>query len=378
MADLQSRLDAVFGGLKKPQDEAEKPEWQPTKKSVFRGGALREGGDSSDEEREWQERQRKELVPGLIRELVAEGEPDAGDFQPSAAFCRAMDREEEYNEVDELATGEERELLRSGPRTDMPPRSTEVLPDNVWEQRIREREAAAEAEAAGNGGMAEPMQAEAPGQAAAAPEREPSSPGALRPTPSKRVRFQGVPEPWVPPHRREGYATRPPAGPPAASRQGPTSGGSRVPDHVRHPDRYTCYTFDEPVTVGGGVGQLAQERDAEQSQAVHEALALAQWPAEEGAAEPDAGRWRGEVGGGIQFRPRRPGQDAAGGGGTQEAPRAKPAPQAAAPMAISEEEEAEEGEQAEQEAPAGAAAGAPGGRRRQYRSSRMADDEDGA
>ena len=64
MADLQSRLDAVFGGLKKTQDEEEKPEWQPTKKSVFRGGALREGGDSSDEEREWQERQRKELVPG--------------------------------------------------------------------------------------------------------------------------------------------------------------------------------------------------------------------------------------------------------------------------------------------------------------------------
>lgn len=27
---------------------------------------------------------------------------------------------------------------------------------------------------------------------------------------------------------------------------------SYVPDHVRHPEKYTCYTLDEPIIVGGG------------------------------------------------------------------------------------------------------------------------------
>ena len=25
-----------------------------------------------------------------------------------------------------------------------------------------------------------------------------------------------------------------------------------MPDHVRHPDKYTCYVLDEPLVVGGG------------------------------------------------------------------------------------------------------------------------------
>ena len=31
---------------------------------------------------------------------------------------------------------------------------------------------------------------------------------------------------------------------------------SRVPDHVRNPGSYTCYTLDEPVWVGGAAGDL--------------------------------------------------------------------------------------------------------------------------
>lgn len=30
---------------------------------------------------------------------------------------------------------------------------------------------------------------------------------------------------------------------------------SRVPDHVKHPERYTCYVLDEPLVVGGGGDQ---------------------------------------------------------------------------------------------------------------------------
>jgi hypothetical protein len=43
------------------------------------------------------------------------------------------------------------------------------------------------------------------------------------------------------------------ARPSAVQRQGlPPRTRSYVPDHVRNPQRYTCYTLDEPILVGGG------------------------------------------------------------------------------------------------------------------------------
>lgn len=36
------------------------------------------------------------------------------------------------------------------------------------------------------------------------------------------------------------------------SGQGRTPRRSTVPDHVRNPDKYTCYVLDEPLTVGEG------------------------------------------------------------------------------------------------------------------------------
>lgn len=40
--------------------------------------------------------------------------------------------------------------------------------------------------------------------------------------------------------------------PPAAPKPGPGRSLSYVPDHVKNPQRYTCYVLDEPITVGGG------------------------------------------------------------------------------------------------------------------------------
>ena len=34
--------------------------------------------------------------------------------------------------------------------------------------------------------------------------------------------------------------------------QGTNPRRSTVPDHVRNPDKYTCYVLDEPLLVGGG------------------------------------------------------------------------------------------------------------------------------
>lgn len=61
---LQSRLNAVFGALSRP-GEKDPGAWQPSTEQVFRTGS--DGADreaSSDEEAEYEERARREVVPG--------------------------------------------------------------------------------------------------------------------------------------------------------------------------------------------------------------------------------------------------------------------------------------------------------------------------
>lgn len=346
---LQSRLDAVFGALHPPGDQPSA--WRPSTEQVFKDGGVAgaEQGASSDEEAEFEERARREVVPvrvraarlptgssnadatarggahvprpcisasswhapasnpyqgcrcccrccgsagscwpaaalprnqlrlpqvgagnlarqrhrvispaspcrplqGLAMDLATEDEPDEEGFRPSTAFCRALDREEEYTDVDELATG----TYRSG-REALPPRSMEVLEDNVWEQRIAQRDALRHGGGEGAGAGERPGQPAAmdtdaaPAEGAAAAEQpctqqaqqgeqeegrarsesqeaengsqrsseggeaaggqRPALASGARPkgAASKRVRFLGVPEPWVPPHRREGFVPR--------------------------------------------------------------------------------------------------------------------------------------------------------------------------
>ncbi|GAB4819088.1 hypothetical protein N2152v2_006134 [Parachlorella kessleri] len=380
----QSRLDNVFGALVKP---GEQQQWKPSTEQVFRaGGPIADQDASSDEE--FEERARREVVPGLAMDLAAEDEPDEEGFRPSTAFCRQLDKEDEYNDVDEMATG----TYRGRGGEALPPRHTEVLDDNPWERRVAQQEALHHtadedpAEAAAEAAAAAPMEADsgfaataagvagdegtAAALAGAARSNEPQghgqrlagpaeqrgrgrlssssgseladersseggeavpapAPAGLRPTlarvsrggQSKRVRFQGVPEPWVPPHRREGYVAReaenslPPeevgAGPSGRGNVKPNQRGaaqSRVPDHVKHPEKYTVYTLDEPLVVGGGVGQLGQESHAQMERAAVSAQAR---QGGEDAEQPEPERWQGAVGGGIEFR-RRPKSTAAG------------------------------------------------------------------
>ena len=44
-----------------------------------------------------------------------------------------------------------------------------------------------------------------------------------------------------------------PASAPRRRARGHRVGNSWVPDHVKHPERYTCYTLDEPLIIGGGL-----------------------------------------------------------------------------------------------------------------------------
>lgn len=43
---------------------------------------------------------------------------------------------------------------------------------------------------------------------------------------------------------------------------------------VKHPERYTLYTLDEPLVVGGGLGQLGAESQAQLQQQVRNACVM--------------------------------------------------------------------------------------------------------
>ena len=47
-----------------------------------------------------------------------------------------------------------------------------------------------------------------------------------------------------------------------------------MPDHVRNPSSYTCYTLDEPVWVGGIAGDLKQQDPWQAAQQVGVCLVL--------------------------------------------------------------------------------------------------------
>lgn len=374
MAGLQQRLDAAFGAL---GGGGEAPAWKPSQQQIFRSGAPVNGGNSSDEE--YEERQRRETMPGLAQSLVEEDAPDAEGFRPSTAFCRALDAEEEYNEVDEIATGL---IARRRGREALPPRDTQVLDDNVYEQRA----AAAEAAAAGEDQPAV-MEVEQPADAAPAAAVPAAAPtlrrSSLSGRPSrsgseeaakekKTVRFEGIAAPYVPPSRRPGYVPRSTELPSGPGTQPQRQSLSSVPDHVKHPDKYTCYVLDEPLVVGGGVGQLAGEQDN-----VRQA-----WGASEPAAadEPEPERWEGPVGvaGAVQFRPRQRASGAAasaqaaeGSSAAAGAAAGKRAAQPAVAAAFDDGGVEEGGEDAAMPD----AEPQPKGKQRHYRTSRRVSDD---
>ena len=91
---------------------------------------------------------------------------------------------------------------------------------------------------------------------------------------------------------------------------------SHVPDHVKNPAKYTCYVLDEPLVVGGGVGQLARDGQNQRQDLPPAAAAGGAADADTQEQQEEPERWEGPVGaaGSVQFKPRE--QRAGGAAGT--------------------------------------------------------------
>lgn len=269
---------AAVAAARKNSTEFSEDEEAEKRVRVVGGGLAKtgDGGGDSDDER------RAESDPlGLSREARERG------FLPSDAYCRQLDQEEEFDAIDAIADpGEAERRRRSG------------------------------GGAVEEGGA--PSTAEAPTAAAAASALAAAVEASSAAAATKRVRFEGVAAPWVPPHRRPGWRggigaaagagtatiiTREgEEGGTAAARTAAAAGTTiattdvPVPDYVLHPERYTCYPLGEPVTIGGvgvddgidGDEMEAAAREAAAAAAAARRASMTSTPAPEAAAAAPA------------------------------------------------------------------------------------------
>ena len=148
----------------------------------------------------------------------------------SVGRCDALDAEEEYDRFDDVALGGGRDAFadasdaKAAVRTSPPNAKAAASAGSAerFEDALRRRSANKRRRAETSRGVA---------WAASVPEDD--APGA---TPGRGAFGGGG-----------GDAKKNPGAGALLS-----SSASWVPDHVRHPDRYTCYTLDEPLLIGGG------------------------------------------------------------------------------------------------------------------------------
>ncbi|CAL8471507.1 g11049 [Coccomyxa elongata] len=348
-AGFHNRAAAVFGSLEGSVGgtvSSDLPSWSLSQDHIFRSGKANDYSSEEEEEAKEIERRQREFLPGSMQELEGDENEDEV-FRPSAAFCKALDKEQEYDDSDAMAMGE-----RLGDPDARPAGTTEVLEENVYEQRSRLHDAEARLAseqgiaamqvegrseglleqgmpevAASNGSFSTPEIEEAAVRKAALPpnargqgesdvtdERGALDTSAVpevqdedeKRRAKKKVRFQ---EPWVPPHRRDDENGSKLRSTPSDSqrlirpRQLPRN-RSYVPDHVKNPHRYTCYTLDEPILVGGGdQGRTAADGgQAEMERAARAAMSAARSVLE--LEQPAAAKELPAFGSGIEFRPQ--------------------------------------------------------------------------
>eukprot|EP00884_Botryococcus_braunii_P016542 jgi/Botrbrau1/3571/Bobra.0078s0028.2 len=188
---FENRVNATFGNLPVEftktvggvEVSGSVPAWCLRTNVVFNSG--KDAAYSSDEEEEAaaHEQMRNEQLPGT--ELDLEEDDMDNLVKPSLAFCKALDNEEEYDQIDEMAS----RSLGGYPRQDtLPDRRMEVLDDNVYDQRAQQH-----ADAASHRREAAE---EAAGQADATPMEVEQEQGPVFPLPSqpRKPRVPEVPD----------------------------------------------------------------------------------------------------------------------------------------------------------------------------------------
>lgn len=304
MTDLQSRLDTAFGTLRS-REQSTVPEWRPNMMYVFRAGVDSGEDSSEDEEAEREERRRREVMPGMPMDFAEEDVPDASGQLPSRSFCRQMDVEDEFDDVDALA------LQLEEAYDQRPNLQTQVLKNNYYDIKYlqstlvdttingrdgrlidqglsSEDDNTMDMAPSTSAGLTSAYgrassNAGAPGSThrpllKSALRRKPASPAKKK----KRVSFsenirKSFP-PWMPPHKRSGYNV------PVLNKESVSGEGDYSAEIIPNPGikhGFTRYDLEEPLIVGGGIGQLSHGDQCNEQPVV-------QPSAEE--------RWQGKVG----------------------------------------------------------------------------------
>ena len=266
---FHDRVGAVFANLGPGlRDAPAPPAWMPSNTSVVRAGRpvapprdddahdardddAEEATFSSDDDdadaaapRDPSERSSSAAAPssppvdlGDLDCLGSDVEAEPGDdseamrrMRRSVGRCDALDAEEEYDRFDDVALGGGRDAFADASdaaaavRTSPPNAKAAGSAGSAerFEDALRRRSANKRRRAETSRGVA---------WAASVPEDD-----APRATPGRGAFGGGG-----------GDAKKNPGAGALLS-----SSASWVPDHVRHPDRYTCYTLDEPLLIGGG------------------------------------------------------------------------------------------------------------------------------
>ncbi|DBB16322.1 TPA: hypothetical protein ACH3X3_014628 [Trebouxia sp. C0006] len=254
------RADAVFGALDNiaqcsvasghNQSSGPSTQWSIARQQVYRAG--HEEADSSEEEdaKNSAQQQSESLLNTMLdaQDGNVQLDQQGNIIQPSLAFCQALDNEQEYDDVDAVAGTTLRGV--SDPADVKPSRLTEVLDDNVFDQRMRAHKSA---QPSSNHNIVSDMDID--NQAATSSETQKDS--------------------WTMGGRpQQGRGGRPPGRPPLSGRR-PGHSRSRVPLHVQHPEKYTCYVLDEPLVVGGGDKAAGLSSQAELEKAARAASSAA-------------------------------------------------------------------------------------------------------
>lgn len=269
MGDLQARLVDVFGALDEhdPRRDVAQPIWCVSDRATHRSGS-RTDGESSDED----ELEHKECIEILHETQRIDGDVDPpGTLLPSASACRAFRDEAEEDIFDQMASESLGRLACK--TTPKPALKTQVADDNLYDRMTDRRPPALETPASPATQAREQLLMAYPGRLKGSPKKvrfretdEEVLPALASPRARQRIAGKsdtdGSLSPWDSSPKVSQILERVGAAekaalelPLAITKETVKSMGlSYVPEHVRRPQAFTCYSLDEPLVVGSGGG----------------------------------------------------------------------------------------------------------------------------